>query len=79
MFLRALGQELWKSLGQPVVVENKPGANTVIGGQACAQAAPDGYTICLLAVDTLSNAPWLTKNSRTIPTRASPRSPRRSS
>jgi hypothetical protein len=62
VFLRALGQELWKSLGQPVVVENKPGANTVIGGQACAQAAPDGYTICLLAVDTLSNAPWLTKN-----------------
>ncbi|MCC6778080.1 MAG: tripartite tricarboxylate transporter substrate binding protein [Hyphomicrobiales bacterium] len=61
-FLRALGQELHKSLGQPVVVENKPGANTVVGGQACAQAAPDGYTICLLAVDTLSNAPWLTKS-----------------
>jgi tripartite-type tricarboxylate transporter receptor subunit TctC len=60
--LRALAQELGKNWGQSVVVENRPGAATMIGGQACAQAAPDGYTICLLAVDTLSYGQYLYKN-----------------
>jgi tripartite-type tricarboxylate transporter receptor subunit TctC len=60
--LRAIAQELYKSLGQTVVVENKPGASTMIGGQACATAPADGYTICMLAVDTLSYGPHLFKN-----------------
>jgi tripartite-type tricarboxylate transporter receptor subunit TctC len=46
---RAVGQKLSEYLGQPVVIENKPGANTIIGTSALAQAEPDGYTIALIA------------------------------
>jgi len=60
--LRALAQELTKAWGQAVVVENRPGANGMIGGRACATAPADGYTICLLPVDTLSYGPHLYKN-----------------
>jgi tripartite-type tricarboxylate transporter receptor subunit TctC len=42
---RAIAVELAKNLGQPVTVENKPGAGGNIGGQEAARAAPDGYTI----------------------------------
>ncbi|MGY6272530.1 Bug family tripartite tricarboxylate transporter substrate binding protein [Achromobacter denitrificans] len=47
---RALGQELTKSLGQPVVVENKPGAGSTLGADYVAKAAPDGYTLLMGAV-----------------------------
>ena len=42
---RALAQELSKAWGQPVIVENKGGAAHIIGAQAVATAAPDGYTL----------------------------------
>lgn len=45
---RLVGTKLSPLLGQPVVIENKPGADTQIGTAAVAQAAPDGYTIGLL-------------------------------
>lgn len=61
VFLRALGQELTKSLGQAIVVENRPGGGTVVGGKACADAKPDGYTLCMLAIDTVSIAPFFNK------------------
>jgi tripartite-type tricarboxylate transporter receptor subunit TctC len=61
VFLRALGQELTRSLGQPIVVENRPGGGTVVGGKACADARPDGYTLCMLAIDTISIAPFMNK------------------
>ena len=51
VFLRAIGQELTKALGQPVIVENRPGGATIVGSQACAQSQPDGYTLCMLAID----------------------------
>ena len=54
---RALGQELSKSLGQPVVVENRPGAGTVVAGALVAKAPPDGYTLLLGASTTLTLNP----------------------
>ncbi|RSF03234.1 tripartite tricarboxylate transporter substrate binding protein [Achromobacter aegrifaciens] len=45
---RAVAQRLQAELGQPVVVENKPGASEIIGTGSVARAAPDGYTIGLV-------------------------------
>ena len=44
-FVRALGQLIAPQLGQPIVVENKPGASQVISAELAARAAPDGYTL----------------------------------
>jgi len=48
IFMRALAEEMHKSLGQPIVIENRPGGAFNIGARACAEAAPDGTTICIL-------------------------------
>lgn len=45
---RYLADALSTNLGQPVIVENKPGANNIIGTQQLAQSAPDGYTMGML-------------------------------
>jgi tripartite-type tricarboxylate transporter receptor subunit TctC len=42
---RIMSAELPKALGQPVLVENRPGGNTIIGTEAAARSAPDGYTL----------------------------------
>jgi len=42
---RAFGTKMSETLGQPIVIENKPGANGMLGADAVAKAAPDGYTI----------------------------------
>jgi tripartite-type tricarboxylate transporter receptor subunit TctC len=44
---RALGQELSKAWGQPVIVENRGGAGHMLGAQAVARAEPDGYTLMI--------------------------------
>ena len=44
---RVVGQKMSESMGVPVVVDNKPGANGMIGTDAVAKAAPDGYTLLL--------------------------------
>jgi tripartite-type tricarboxylate transporter receptor subunit TctC len=56
---RLVGQKLADELGQPVVIDNRPGANTIIGAQIVAKADPDGYTL-LMAIDgTLVMNPFL--------------------
>jgi tripartite-type tricarboxylate transporter receptor subunit TctC len=49
IFARALGKKLTEAWGQPVIVENKPGAGGSIGAAFVSKAAPDGYTIMLLS------------------------------
>ena len=44
---RAIGQKLNESLGQPIVVDDKPGAGGIIGSEAAAKSAPDGYTLIM--------------------------------
>jgi len=59
VIMRAAANELQARLGQPLVVENRGGAAGILGGQACAQAAPDGYTICVIYHSTMSYNPLL--------------------
>lgn len=47
LIARTLGQEMSKDLGQPVIIENKPGAGTIIGTDAVAKATPDGYSLVM--------------------------------
>jgi tripartite-type tricarboxylate transporter receptor subunit TctC len=54
---RVVAQHLSISLGQPVIVENRPGAAGALGVEAVAKAAPDGYTIGLGSTGTLAVAP----------------------
>src|SRR5436190_22633569 len=54
IFVRALGEELQKRLGQPIVVENRSGGGMNIAGRACAESANDGYNICILPNEVLT-------------------------
>jgi len=53
---RLVGQKLNDSWGQAVVVDNRPGANTIIGTEALAKSAPDGYTLLLTASTHVINS-----------------------
>jgi tripartite-type tricarboxylate transporter receptor subunit TctC len=59
VIMRATASELAPRIGQSFVVENKGGASGIPGAQACAQAAPDGYTLCLVYHNTLSINPLM--------------------
>lgn len=59
---RFYGEELAKHFGQPVVVENRPGGNGIIGIQALQHAPADGYTILLASNSPMSVNPLVLKN-----------------
>lgn len=58
---RILGQKLTVALGQPFIIENKPGAGSMIGTEFVAKAAPDGYTLAIVS-STHVISPWIYKN-----------------
>jgi tripartite-type tricarboxylate transporter receptor subunit TctC len=62
MLTRLLAQELQDKLKRPVVVDNRPGAGTIVAAQAAARAAPDGHTIFLAPVTTLAMGPSVHKS-----------------
>src|SRR2546425_13119019 len=56
---RVLAERLQAALGQPVLVENRPGAEGMIGTESVAKAAPDGYTLLFSLSSPLTIAPTL--------------------
>ena len=59
---RLLAQRMNEDWGQPVIVDNRPGGNTVIGAQSVAKAAPDGYTLLMAINSTLVMNQFLYKS-----------------
>ncbi len=59
---RIIGQKIAESLGQPVIIDNRPGGNNIIGSQVVARAAPDGYTLLMALDSTLTMHPSLYAN-----------------
>jgi len=66
---RMVAEKLGQSLGKPVVVSNKPGAGGTIGTELAARAEPDGYTLMIGSVSTISINPSLYKKSAINPLR----------
>ena len=62
IFMRVLGEELHKRLGQPLIIENRPGGSMNLGTRACADSTPDGYTICITNADAMLYNQFLFKN-----------------
>ncbi len=62
IFMRTLGEALHKRWGHPVIIENRAGGNFNIGTRACAEAAPDGYTICIISNEGLTYNLYMYKN-----------------
>ena len=66
---RTIGQQLSTQVGQPVIVDNKPGANTAVAAAETARAAPDGYTMLSADNGTLVFNPVLYKSLSYSPTK----------
>ena len=62
VIMRKAGAELQPQLGQPLIIENRGGASGIVAAQACSQAAPDGYTLCVIYHSTMSYNPLLFTN-----------------
>ncbi len=63
VIMRTAAVELTPLLGgQPLIIENRGGASGIVAAQACAQAAPDGYTLCVIYHSTMSYNPLLFDN-----------------
>lgn len=61
LLARVVGQSMSKTLGQPVIVENRPGAGGIIAAEFTARSAPDGYTIMMTSAGILTNNPSMYK------------------
>lgn len=59
---RLMAEKMSQLLGQPVVIDNKPGATGAIGATLVKQATPDGYTILVASIGTYATNPFLQKN-----------------
>lgn len=59
---RTLQEDIRRELGQPIVIDNRPGANGALGSGLAARAVPDGHTLLLTASSTFSLNPNLMKN-----------------
>ena len=59
---RLIGQKLTESWGQQVIVDNRPGANGIIGMEAAAKSKPDGYTILIAVPSALTMNPYVYKS-----------------
>jgi tripartite-type tricarboxylate transporter receptor subunit TctC len=66
-FARHYATYLQQSLGVPVIVDNKPGASGIIGADAAAKAAPDGYTLLFGYAQLFAINPYLFSKRRTCP------------
>ena len=69
---RAIGQSLSQAWGQPVIVDDRPGADEMIGDEIIAKAPPDGYTIASLTTPELPRPRICTTRFVTIRKRTSP-------
>jgi tripartite-type tricarboxylate transporter receptor subunit TctC len=69
---RVLGEAMHKRLGQPIIIENRPGGAGNIAARACTEAAPDGYTICIINADVMIYNQYLFKNLPFDPDKVTP-------
>ena len=67
LLARAIGERLGTALGQPIVVDNKPGAGTLVGAEFVARQPPDGYTLLMATSTTLGISPALYQPSPVNP------------
>jgi tripartite-type tricarboxylate transporter receptor subunit TctC len=67
LLARAIGERLGTALGQPVVVDNRPGAGTLVGAEFVAKQPPDGYTLLMATSTTLGISPALYQPSPVNP------------
>jgi tripartite-type tricarboxylate transporter receptor subunit TctC len=72
IFMRVLNDALRDRIGQPLIVENKPGAQGNIAARICQEATPDGYTICTINADTIVYNEFLFKDLPFNPDRLTP-------